>query len=273
MNSVRNRPTPSAPASSTSGMSCGSSMLANSSIGVPSTVVAGVDLRRRRRLRSALSSACSARYSASTIGSGSTISRPRVPSTISVSPSLIIWRAWCRPTIAGMPSERATIAVCEVTPPTSVTKPPKWCFLNRIMSAGERSCATTISFSSSDSAGSTSVWPPISAASTRSTACCTSALRSRRYGSSISSKRSTRRSISCTSAHSALARRLRISSRGACASAESLRIMRCRSRKASNSAGEPAGMWALSAASPSCAVFIARSKRATSASTASGATS
>ena len=180
MNSVRNSPTPSAPASSTSGMSCGSSMLAKSSIGVPSTVAAGVDFRRLRRFLSALSSAWRSRYSASTSGSGLTISRPWVPSTISISPSAIVSRAWCRPTIAGMPSERATIAVCEVTPPTSVTKPPKWCFLKRIMSAGERSCATTISFSSSDSAGSASVCPPISAFSTRSTACCTSALRSRR---------------------------------------------------------------------------------------------
>ena len=60
--------------------------------------------------------------------------------------------------MAGMPSERATIAVCEVTPPTSVTKPPKWWRLNRIMSAGERSCATTIRFSSSEIAGGLSVW-------------------------------------------------------------------------------------------------------------------
>ena len=214
---------------------------------MPSAVVARVFFRRFKRARSALSSAWRSRYSESTSESGLTTSSPRSPSTIRSSPSLMVWNAWCRPTIAGMASERATIAVCEVTPPTSVTKPPKWWRLKRIMSAGERSCATTISFCSSDSAGSTRVWPPISAFSTRSTACCTSALRSRRYGSSISSKRSTSRSICCTSAHSALARRLRISSRGATASAESLRIMRCRSRNASSSWGAPGAMWALSA--------------------------
>ena len=83
-----------------------------------------------------------------------------------------------------MASERATIAVCEVTPPTSVTKPPYLWRLKRIMSAGERSCATTISFCSSVALASASDLlvsaPPIIAFSTRSTACCTSALRSRR---------------------------------------------------------------------------------------------
>src|SRR3954469_4465194 len=175
--------------------------------------------------------------------------------------------------LARAASEFETFAVCEVTPPTSVTKPPKWWRLNRIMSAGERSCATTISFCSSDTAGSAIACPPISAFSTRSTACCTSALRSRRYASSISSKRSTSRSICCTSAHSALARRLRISSRGTTASAESLRIMRCRSRKASNSFGASGGMWAFSACSSACAACMARSKRASSASIASAAIS
>jgi hypothetical protein len=49
-------------------MSWGSSMFANSSIGVPSTVAAGVVFRRLRRFLSALISAWRARYSARTIG-------------------------------------------------------------------------------------------------------------------------------------------------------------------------------------------------------------
>ena len=76
---------------------------------------------------------------------------------------------------------RATIAVCEVAPPRSVTKPANWCCLNRIMSAGERSCATRMM--SSSCAGAAGACPvPSSAFSTRSTTCSTSALRSRRYG-------------------------------------------------------------------------------------------
>jgi hypothetical protein len=248
-------------------------MLAKSSTGVPSSVAAGVDLSRFSFCRSIPSCDCLRRYSASTSGSGLTIRTPAWPSTISSSPSEIVWKAWCRPTIAGMPSERATIAVCEVTPPTSVTKPPNWWRLKRIMSAGDRSCATTIICCSALSAGGVTVCAPVSVFSTRSTACWMSALRSRRYGSSISSKRSVSFSICCTSAHSAFARRLRITSRGATASAESSRIMRCRLRNASNSAGASAGMWDFSAASCSRASFIAASRRATSASTISGATS
>ena len=83
------------------------------------------------------------------------------------------------------------MAVWEVTPPKSVTKPAYWCCLNRIMSAGDRSCATTISsFSLEGSAGACPV--PSIAFSTRSTTCTMSCLRSRRYGSSISSNCATR---------------------------------------------------------------------------------
>ena len=49
------------------------------------------------------------------------------------------------PTTAGMSMLRATIAVCEVLPPTSVTKPRKTPPLNCSMSAGEMSPATSTS--------------------------------------------------------------------------------------------------------------------------------
>ena len=70
-----------------------------------------------------------------------------------------------------------------------------------------------------------------------------------RAGRDPRSPRTARRGVSicCTSAHSALQRRSRISSRGACDSVESSRIMRCTLTKAPNSAGAPGGMWACDA--------------------------
>ena len=56
---------------------------------MPSRVAAGVDFRRRSFCRSRPSCDSRSRYSASTSGSGLTISTPLWPSTISVSPSLI----------------------------------------------------------------------------------------------------------------------------------------------------------------------------------------
>ena len=257
---------PCAPASRAASTSCGSSMLACSSIGAPSSVVAGVVRRRLSFCRS--SSSCDWRswYSPSTAGSGATINTPCSPSTISRSFSRIMWRARCKPTIAGMPRLRARIAVWEVTPPRSVTKPPNSCCLNRIMSAGDRSCATTISFCSSDVCGGVGPGWPSSAFSTRSTTCCTSALRSRRYGSSMASNCSTRPSICRTSAHSALQRSARISSRGTSESVESSRIMRCRSTKALNSAGASAGICPVSSRSSPRTSSSAASKRSISAS-------
>ena len=43
---------------------------------------------------------------------------------------------------------RPRIAVCDVAPPTSVMNDAKWCSLKAMTSAGDRSCATTIRFSS-----------------------------------------------------------------------------------------------------------------------------
>ncbi len=85
---------------------------------------------------------------------------------------------------------RATIAVCEVRPPTSVMKPVKTLRLKRIMSAGATSLATSTSGSSpAKSRGSSvfacSAWSAAAgsrdiARSMRSTTCSRSALRSRR---------------------------------------------------------------------------------------------
>ena len=92
------------------------------------------------------------------------------------------------PTTAGMSMLRATMAVCELVPPTSVTKPVKTLRLNCSMSAGAMSLATSTSGSSppklapSAALCRASPSPPLrdSARSMRSTTCSTSALRSRR---------------------------------------------------------------------------------------------
>ena len=108
------------------------------------------------------------------------MSTPCTPSTITSSPSRTICRAVCAPTMAGMLRLRARMAVWEVTPPRSVTKPAYWCCLNSIMSAGDRSCATTISFSARAGAAPLRPGCPCITLSRRSTTCTTSAFLSRR---------------------------------------------------------------------------------------------
>ena len=89
---------------------------------------------------------------------------------------------------------RATMAVCDVLPPTSVTKPANTLFLNCSMSAGERSWATStrgtsmVSSNSKscevlrrDGGGGATGWAtPFMVRKMRSTTCSRSALRSRR---------------------------------------------------------------------------------------------
>ncbi len=107
---------------------------------------------------------------------------------------------------------RATIAVCELRPPTSVTKPVNTLRLNLSMSAGAMSLATSTSGSSPAKsrgpwgAAASSASPPRrpSAVMTRSTTCSRSALRSRRYSSSISSNWRAITSSCDDRAHSAL---------------------------------------------------------------------
>ncbi|MOA30607.1 hypothetical protein D3C78_1517100 [compost metagenome] len=84
---------------------------------------------------------------------------------------------------------RATMAVCEVLPPTAVTKPAKTLLLKCSMSAGDRSCATRISGTSGAVPGKTTaalrgaatgLATPFMCRRMRSTTCSRSALRSRR---------------------------------------------------------------------------------------------
>jgi hypothetical protein len=156
------------------------------------------------------------------IGEGSMIITPASPSMMTQSSCRTSWLAVRAPTTAGTSMLRATIAVCEVRPPTSVTKPANTLFLNCSMSAGERSCAISTSgtsmpspavrsSSSSDEArlrrgglGASTAAVPFMRCSSRSTTCSRSALRSRRYSSSISSNWRATISSCVVSAHSAL---------------------------------------------------------------------
>ncbi len=69
---------------------------------------------------------------------------PRVPLTMISSSSSSRSRTWCRPTTAGIFRLRATIAVWLVGPPTSVTKPAMLWSRKPMVSAGDRSWATTM---------------------------------------------------------------------------------------------------------------------------------
>ncbi len=240
---------PSAPASSASRASCGSSMLASSSTAIPSLVRASrpFSLRsctrcsfcsRTRRWKSAISSAL-----------GLTTMTSASASMTSRSPSSITLRALSAPTRAGSPRLRARIAVCDVGPPSSVTNPARSTSARSFrcsMSAGARSRATrTIRSPGASLRGSAIVVgrPCASAASTRSTTWRTSVERSRRYSSSMAWNCRHTSSSWMVRAHSALISRVRIRSRGASASSASSRIMRWRSRKAATSDGAPAEMF------------------------------
>jgi len=219
-NSLRNSPTPTAPTLTAPSVSSGISMLASSSMRWPSSVSAGVCLSRFRRSRSNSPWRCLKPYSARMMGDGSTINTPASPSMMTQSSCLISWLALRAPTTAGMSMLRATIAVCEVLPPTSVAKPANRLCLNCSMSAGEMSCATSTSGTSMVSSSNRSceclrLLPARTATSTgeatpfmwrrmRSTTCARSALRSRRYSSSISSNWRAMVSYWVVSAHSAL---------------------------------------------------------------------
>ena len=124
-NSLRNNPTPLAPASSTSRTSPGNSMFACSSTACPSSVVARFVLRRLSFCRSRSNSSCFSRYSVRIALSGLTITTECAPSTISHSFSRISARALWSATTAGMLRLLATIAVCDVAPPRSVRNAAK----------------------------------------------------------------------------------------------------------------------------------------------------
>ncbi|MNY13750.1 hypothetical protein D3C86_1469010 [compost metagenome] len=193
-NSERNSPTPTAPAASAAVASSASSILASSSISSPSSVTEGVWRSRCRRFFSSARSLWRWRYSSRMIADGSTMTSPASPSMMIQSSWRISSLALFTPTAAGMSRLRATMAVCEVRPPRSVTKPWNTVWRNCSMSAGPMSCATTITPGAGSPSGAragtgagASTGAPANTFRIRSTTCWMSALRSRRYSSSISS--------------------------------------------------------------------------------------
>ena len=147
-NSLRNRPTPTAPASSAAPASPGSSMLASNSTAcrrASPPACAAADAAARARARSAAGGSGTPRARSATDRRSRCRRRRRSrPSR----PGRIRRLASRAPTTAGMSMLRATIAVCEVLPPTSVTKPVNTLRLNCSMSAGATSLATSTSGSS-----------------------------------------------------------------------------------------------------------------------------
>lgn len=116
-NSVRNSPTPSAPRSTASDASAGFPRFASSGISVPSARAPGVSGAASAERRAA--ARCSARVFSSS--EGSTVTIPAAASTMTWLP-VTRSDADAAPTIATMPFSRARIAVCEVGPPSNVTR-------------------------------------------------------------------------------------------------------------------------------------------------------
>ena len=139
-NSVRNRPTPSAPFFFAVGASEGLPMLASTRMRSPSDSVAspsGADANTSaRRLARSVSSETDA-------SSGSTRTVPVTPSRASGVPSSMS-RASLHLTTAGIPIWEARIAVWLVGPPAAVMRPRTSSGLRVAVSAGARSSATRI---------------------------------------------------------------------------------------------------------------------------------
>ena len=192
-NSLRKSPTPTAPTNKAALASSGISMFASNSIFWPSKVTDGVWRSRVRRSRSKSPCRCLKPYSARMMEEGSTMTTPASPSMMIQSSCRISWLALRAPTTAGMSKLLATMAVCEVLPPTSVTKPVKTLCLNCSMSAGDKSWATNTKGTSKVSPNCSSCWglacglvrttcalPPFKKCNTRSVTCSRSDLRSRK---------------------------------------------------------------------------------------------
>ena len=201
-------------------VSSGNSILASKCMCLPSSVTAGVCLNRARRSRSNSAWRCLKAYSARMMGDGPTMMTPASPSMMTQSSWRTNWLALRAPTTAGMSRLRATMAVCEVLPPTSVTKPVNTLCLNCSISAGDKSWAINTSGTSWLSSSKWSwchelvglraagcgklVGKPFMCRSKRSTTCSRSPLRSRKYASSMSSNCLATTSSCEVSAHSAL---------------------------------------------------------------------
>ena len=122
-NSERKSPIPSPPCVRTESTSSGSSMLASMETSLPSTVSAGSCLSSFRMTYLRCHSFLRSSYSSRVSSSGSTMTVPRVPSTISSSPAFT-WRVMSEsPSTAGISLDLARMAVWEVFPPTSAAMP------------------------------------------------------------------------------------------------------------------------------------------------------
>jgi hypothetical protein len=144
-NSVRNRPMPAASDRDLHlGDVAGQLDVGGQLDSSPSRVAARDFFRRLSLAAPAPARSCAAGTPPARGHPGRRSARRACRRSISMSSSRIRWRAWCRPTTAGIARLLATMAVCEVAPPRSVTKPPIFSCLNWMVSAGDRSWATTM---------------------------------------------------------------------------------------------------------------------------------
>ena len=195
----------------------------------PSVVTAGSCAACSASLARARSFSRSARMSVIVPAGGFTHRSPRDPSTATMSPGEICSDTRPAPTTAGVLRARATMAVWLVDPPTSVTKAATRPVRASIAaSAGERSWAMMIAPCGTSS--STSTTCPSRFRTTRSAMKSTSARRSRKYSSGISSKRCLIFRVTRRTAHSALICSAAMSLFTSSTSIGSRSISRCASR-------------------------------------------
>ena len=178
-NSVRNRPTPIAPHWRTLSTSAARSMLAERMIRWPSRVSAASSWITSRLSSIEVCRSTSWPYSKSVCSDGSMTTKPLKPSSSTDSPVCNSLIASPSPSTAGMRSERARMAVCDVRLPTSVANPSTIAGSIIAVSDGVRSWATTTHGSVRSARPVQSAWP-IRSASTRCATSRMSAARSLR---------------------------------------------------------------------------------------------
>ena len=161
-------------------------MLATTSMGTPSAVIAGRLAASRRLLGVlALPVGLVAVVLDDAWGRGRSTTTPSVPSTTIVVPSGTVSTSRPAPTTAGIPRARARMAPCETGLPAAVTMPSTVVGSSRAAWVGVRSAATTMP--ASTSVGSAA--RPSRCARTWSPTARTSSARDRRYGSASRAKR------------------------------------------------------------------------------------
>src|SRR5215210_2637992 len=142
-NSVRKRPTPSAPHPRASRASDADPRFAATSIRLPSLVRASMCLYSSRAACSSASASDILSNVATVSSSGSVIAVPSLPSMATLFASRASSRPSPTPTTAGIPMERAMIETCEVLDPSAVTNPRASPALMRAVSEGARLRAST----------------------------------------------------------------------------------------------------------------------------------